>query len=217
MGVLFGRYELLDALTAYRVRPAPATPPGKFETGTGSFEAMNAILGTLDYFEWLGKTFGADQLELLRGQYEDRPLLYKQAMHASRAYEFEINRLFLNTLQHTPGVTLYGPTQVETARTDLFISCKRKVSPPGGTGICQGRDQYLGWQFLRPGSHPTPGSGGQWWFGTGWCRPLQYPGRNSKFWRSLANHYHLKIVFYPNNIAVRVYAWVTHSEVLPDT
>ena len=40
MGVLYGRYDLLDSLTAYRVRPAPQDPPGKFEPGTGNFERM---------------------------------------------------------------------------------------------------------------------------------------------------------------------------------
>jgi cysteine desulfurase family protein (TIGR01976 family) len=37
MGVLYGKYDLLDQLTAYKVRPAPQDPPGKFETGTGNF------------------------------------------------------------------------------------------------------------------------------------------------------------------------------------
>jgi hypothetical protein len=29
-----GKYELLDRLRAYKVRPAPGDPPGKYETGT---------------------------------------------------------------------------------------------------------------------------------------------------------------------------------------
>jgi selenocysteine lyase/cysteine desulfurase len=33
-GVLYGKYDLLDRLRAYKVRPAPAEPPGKYETGT---------------------------------------------------------------------------------------------------------------------------------------------------------------------------------------
>src|SRR5512133_592255 len=59
-GVLYGRYELLDRLHAYRVRPAPALPPGKFETGTGNFEHMAGTLGALEYFEWIGRTFGSE-------------------------------------------------------------------------------------------------------------------------------------------------------------
>ena len=34
MGVLYGKYDLLDRLHAYKVRPAPDDPPGKYETGT---------------------------------------------------------------------------------------------------------------------------------------------------------------------------------------
>jgi hypothetical protein len=34
MGVLYGRYDLLDRLRAYKVRPAGDQPPDKFETGT---------------------------------------------------------------------------------------------------------------------------------------------------------------------------------------
>ncbi|MGW8249908.1 MAG: aminotransferase class V-fold PLP-dependent enzyme, partial [Anaerolineales bacterium] len=44
VGVLYGRYELLDELTAYKVRPAPGEPPGKFETGTGNFEGYSGVL-----------------------------------------------------------------------------------------------------------------------------------------------------------------------------
>src|SRR5512135_145112 len=60
MGVLYGKYDLLDKLTAYKVRPAPQDPPGKFETGTGNFEGMCGVLGALEYIEWVGKTFGAE-------------------------------------------------------------------------------------------------------------------------------------------------------------
>ena len=60
MGVLYGRYDLLDRLTAYRVRPAPKDPPGKFETDTGNFEGMCGVLGALEYIEWVGETFGAE-------------------------------------------------------------------------------------------------------------------------------------------------------------
>ena len=43
MGVLYGRYDLLDHLRAYKVRPAPADPPGKYETGTHPFGATRGL------------------------------------------------------------------------------------------------------------------------------------------------------------------------------
>jgi hypothetical protein len=47
MGILFGKYNLLDQLTADRVRPAPLDPPGKFETSTGNFDGICGVLGAL--------------------------------------------------------------------------------------------------------------------------------------------------------------------------
>ena len=34
MSDALGKYELLDRLRAYKVRPAPDDPPGKYQTGT---------------------------------------------------------------------------------------------------------------------------------------------------------------------------------------
>jgi len=110
-GVLFGKYELLDQLRAYRVRPAPALPPGKFETGTGNFEHMAGTLGALDYFEWIGRTFG-DEFRENTQTYTGRRQVYKQAMQSIRAYEFEISREFVKQLEDIHGLHLYGLTEI---------------------------------------------------------------------------------------------------------
>ena len=55
MGVLYGRYDLLDQLTAYKVRLAPQNLPGKFETGTGNFEGMCGVLGALEEVKQFGQ------------------------------------------------------------------------------------------------------------------------------------------------------------------
>jgi hypothetical protein len=47
--VLYGKYDLLDELTTYRVRSTSASLPGKFETGTCSFEGYVGVLGALEY------------------------------------------------------------------------------------------------------------------------------------------------------------------------
>ncbi|HWQ83997.1 MAG TPA: cysteine desulfurase-like protein [Anaerolineales bacterium] len=110
VGVLFGKYDLLDRLTAYRVRPAPQTPPGKFETGTGNFEGYAGVLGAIEYFEWLGEAFGGEQAESYSGLYQGKALHLKQAMSAIRAYEFELSSALLDVLEETPGVKVYGIT-----------------------------------------------------------------------------------------------------------
>jgi selenocysteine lyase/cysteine desulfurase len=109
-GILYGRYDLLDGLTAYKVRPAPDSLPGRFETGTQNHEGIAGVLGTLEYFEWVGKTFGGEQEEGLRERgYTGRRMELKKAMTAIRAYEFELSRLLLQTLTGIPGLQLYGP------------------------------------------------------------------------------------------------------------
>jgi len=110
MGVLYGKYDLLDKLTAYKVRPAPSEPPGKFETGTGNFEGMCGVLGALEYLEWVGETFGAEQAERYAGEYTGRRLSFKKGMAAIQSYEFELSRALLDILEETPGVTVYGIT-----------------------------------------------------------------------------------------------------------
>ncbi len=101
MGILYGKYELLDSLPAYKVRPAPATPPGKFETGTQSHEGIAGVLGAVDYFEWLGKTYGT-------GATQSRREALSQAMQAVHTYECELNQSLLATLTAIPGLRLYG-------------------------------------------------------------------------------------------------------------
>jgi cysteine desulfurase family protein (TIGR01976 family) len=108
-GALYGRYELLDELKAYKVRPAPDSLPGKWETGTQNHEGIAGVLGALEYFEWVGKTFGGEQEEGLREKgYRGRRMELKKAMTAIRAYEFEVSRAMLSTLESIPGLRLYG-------------------------------------------------------------------------------------------------------------
>ncbi len=108
VGVLYGRYELLEQLKAYKVRPAPALPPGKFETGTQNHEGIAGVLGALEYLEWVGQTFGEAYAEKYQGRYQGRRLRLKQAMAAIRAYEFECSRKLLEVFSSIPGVRLYG-------------------------------------------------------------------------------------------------------------
>jgi len=109
-GILYGRTDLLDELKAYKVRPAPDALPGKFETGTQNHEGIAGVLGALEYFEWLGKTFGAGQEEDLRERgYSGRRLELKKAMTVLHLYELELSRLLLSELTQVPGLRLYGP------------------------------------------------------------------------------------------------------------
>jgi cysteine desulfurase family protein (TIGR01976 family) len=110
VGILYGRYELLEQLKAYKVRPASDRPPGKFETGTQNHEGIAGVLGGIEYLEWLGETYGDIYVEKYADKFSGRRLRLKQAMAVIRAYEYEISRTLLQVLKEIPGVHTYGLT-----------------------------------------------------------------------------------------------------------
>jgi cysteine desulfurase family protein (TIGR01976 family) len=67
-GILWGRRELLEKLPAYKVRPAPNSLPGKWMTGTPSFEAMAGTQAAIAYLERLGS--GDDRRHRLAAAYQ---------------------------------------------------------------------------------------------------------------------------------------------------
>ncbi|HEX8990465.1 MAG TPA: cysteine desulfurase-like protein [Anaerolineales bacterium] len=110
-GILYGKQELLEKLSAYKVRPATNELPGKFETGTQNHEGIAGVLGAMEYFEWVGRQFGDEQVEVLREEgYEGRPLELKKAVRAIRAYEYELSRALLSALEEIPGIRIFGLT-----------------------------------------------------------------------------------------------------------
>ena len=131
VGIMYGRYDLLDQLRAYRVRPAPADPPDKFETGTNNFEGIAGLLGALEYLEWVGTEFGGEFYDLYADEYEGRRLIFKQSMSAIRSYEYELSRALLTTLQSIPGAHLYGPVDARhlEQRVPTYSFTLEKHSP----------------------------------------------------------------------------------------
>lgn len=108
-GILYGKRHLLEELFAYKVRPASNALPYKFETGTQNHEGIAGVLGAVEYYEWLGKTFGDEHVEGLAEEgYRGRRLELKKGLTAVHAYEFELNRALLSALQSIPGLELYG-------------------------------------------------------------------------------------------------------------
>jgi selenocysteine lyase/cysteine desulfurase len=115
VGVLYGRYELLDQLHAYKVRPADDIPPHKFETGTKNHEGLAGTTATINYLADLGAEFGAPFADQFP-EFEGRRLHLKMAMAAIRAYERPLVGRMIEGLKAIPGVTLYGIT--DPARFD---------------------------------------------------------------------------------------------------
>jgi cysteine desulfurase family protein (TIGR01976 family) len=118
-GVLYGKYHLLDEMTAYKVRPAADEPPGKWETGTQSFESLSGVTAAVDYLAAIGGDGGARRERLAR------------AMRAIKQYESQLSERFLREAARTPGLRVYGITDIEslTGRTPTFAMSLEGYSP----------------------------------------------------------------------------------------
>lgn len=99
-GILYGKYELLDKLRAYKVRPAHNEPPHKFETGTQSFESIAAVLGAVEYFESLGTG-------------ETRRQRLVAAMTAMKEYEQTLSCALIEGLSSIKGLHIWGITDLD--------------------------------------------------------------------------------------------------------
>jgi cysteine desulfurase family protein (TIGR01976 family) len=109
-GALYGKYDLLNELKAYKVRPASNDLPYKFETGTQNHEGIAGVLGALEYFEWLGNQFGTD---LTQAGFSGRRLAFKQAATVIRDYEHALSRALIEAVQSVPGTRIHGVTGLD--------------------------------------------------------------------------------------------------------
>jgi len=127
LGFLYGKYELLDQLKAYKVRPAPAKPPGKWETGTANFEGICGIHGALDHVAWLGEKFGKAHAPSFASDFSGYALELKKGMSVILDYETELSLALLELFNSMPEITLYGssdPEDVEHRVSTFSINLK---------------------------------------------------------------------------------------------
>jgi cysteine desulfurase family protein (TIGR01976 family) len=117
-GVLYGKYEYMENLTAYKVRPAPTHAPGKWETGTQSFESLAGVTAAVDYLAAIGEG-------------ETRRAQLVQAMTQTKLYEMMLSERFLAGATAVPGLRVYGITDVErlAERTPTFAVSLQGFTP----------------------------------------------------------------------------------------
>jgi cysteine desulfurase family protein (TIGR01976 family) len=143
LGLLYGKRERLEQLAAYKVRPAPDGPPGKWETGTPPGESLAGLLGTFEYLAWLGLEFGgAGDAGSCRGARAD----------AAR------NR---------------GSGSHRRTRADIRLHAGRVDPATGGRRDGQAGNRGLGRRLLCIRTDSGSRSGGVGRDGSGWFRPLQ--------------------------------------------
>ena len=140
-GCLYGRANVLDAVDAYKIRPAPDDPPGKWETGTQSFESLAGVTAAVDYIASFGE--GGSQRERIRS-----------AMEIIAAYERAISERFLSGIAGLPKVRLYGRDNPD-GRTPTFAVSVDGVHPHavaaalGNLGIFVWSGDYYAVEVMR--------------------------------------------------------------------
>ena len=140
-GCLYGTTEALTDIAAYKIRPAPDDPPGKWETGTQSFESLAGITAAVDYIASLGE-----------GPTRRSRIL--SAMEIIGAYERSVSARFLDGIAALPGVTLYG-RDTPDGRTPTFAVSVDGIHPDvvaatlGDLGIFVWSGDYYAVEVMR--------------------------------------------------------------------
>ncbi len=98
VGVLWAHRDWLDGVRPYKVRPAPADAPGKFETGTPSFALLAGLTAAIDHLASLGR--GSTRRERLDGAFAE-----------IRSHEASMGHRFLSQLPEN--VTVWGMPSME--------------------------------------------------------------------------------------------------------
>jgi len=94
-GILSGAPEQMSSIEAYKVRPAPTDPPGKWETGTQSFESLAGVTAAVEYLESLGPD-------------------------AIAGHETRLGQRFLDGIADLSRVELYGVPRMDGRRVATF-------------------------------------------------------------------------------------------------
>jgi cysteine desulfurase family protein (TIGR01976 family) len=98
IGILYGKRQLLENTTPYKLRPAPDDLPGRWMTGTQSHEAIMGAMAAVDYLAGLSPV-AANRREALC-----------QSMAAIEIYENDLMAHLLDALPSLTGYTFYGIT-----------------------------------------------------------------------------------------------------------
>jgi cysteine desulfurase family protein (TIGR01976 family) len=102
LGALYGKAAVLDALPAFKVRPAH----DRFETGTAAFESIAGTLAATDYLRDVGRRFGSPAST-------DRRSELIAGMKAIVDHERVLVKRLIEGLESIQDVTIHGITDRE--------------------------------------------------------------------------------------------------------
>lgn len=98
LGLVYGKKQHLENFTPYKVEPAKNVIPGRWETGTLSFEALAGFIAAVEYIANLS---GLDKAQSRRQR-------LTMAFQNSKEHEMALSRYFLTRLNEFPQITLFG-------------------------------------------------------------------------------------------------------------
>lgn len=100
-GLLYGRAELLERLHPYKVRPAPDSGPGRWETGTQNHECLAGLMGAFEYLAGIGGSQRVERSALV------------EAFRRISVHERALAARLIDGLEAIPGVRIFGITDAE--------------------------------------------------------------------------------------------------------
>ena len=132
LGVMYGKGDLLAEVNAYKVRPAPDSGAGRWETGTQNFEGIVGLSACLDYIASIGEDGGPP--EGLIG------VRLSRALKCIREHEFSLSERFLDGTRRIDGLRILGISEPERVaeRTPTFgIVLTDRSSKEFAERLCQ--------------------------------------------------------------------------------
>lgn len=119
VGIAYIAPQWLQTLRPYKVEPATDVGPGRFETGTQSFEGLAGVIAAIDYLaQW-----GGDETVDLRHR-------LAHSFEQFNAHEQALTERFLQRLAKLNGVTLHGRAVADAnLRTPTFALTFDRFTP----------------------------------------------------------------------------------------
>ena len=102
VGLLYGKWEQLDRLRKYQVRPAADRGPERWETGTKNHEGIAGTAAAINYLADIGVDYGTADRNA------DRRTKLEAAWTVINEHEQMLIDRMITGLQAVPGVRIYG-------------------------------------------------------------------------------------------------------------
>jgi cysteine desulfurase family protein (TIGR01976 family) len=121
VGIVYGKREHLEGFTPYKVEPAKDVNPGRWETGTQSFEGLAGVIAAIDYIASLSDL----------PESTSRRERLAQAFANTKEHEMALSAYFLKRLADFPQIRLFGIEDESrlAERTPTFALTFKDLAP----------------------------------------------------------------------------------------